>query len=1024
MSADSDSVYFEFATGTNGGDTTGMDVMISGNEGVNFGSENGFGTAFSDPSELFYLSPNGSLDQVSMVPTVDDTLAIWTDISWDWYGGNNGSYLQPGNIWVIHTRTTHAYAVLEVTASSGFDWSNPWFEFNYMYQPDGSNIFNPPTSPITITINGVHADTVQVGDSLVFQINFPDSVNQADLHVWVDMDDDGMLNPDMDVEIENPGHIMDNGPEDEDPQMGVYQMTIRNDDPEGLQRFSNMTFIIEVTGMMGGNDFASVHIEPIISNYSISGQITPPEAHIMVIAFPWNDMENDTSSGPLFWGAGSDSNGIFQIFLPDTGTYALAAFDFLGVTDGLIPDTMYFNVPVQGFETDYDFNFIEPNSVIAGMVTDEFMTPIPDLHVWIDNDGGPGFEAFTDSSGYFHVPMPPGDWRVGLDQVDLLPDYLVPDEQWISLGDYDSVFVDFMAYTTDAEISGSVTLNDNPWPGINVGAWSEIGWTESRTDSLGNYTLNVSSAADDMGGYGMGIWDFIPPDVFFVQYSDFAYSGETNADFVAVQVMGGIEGMIYDSNTLNPVSDAWIHVYNDSMDYGGGTGPDGFYHIPLPNGTYQVEAGAYGYEWVPMDSTITIQDQVEIHDFYLNPISLDGTISGWVLNGDDGSPIEDAEVIIGSDTFFDIEYTDASGAFSMNMPYGHFAGRAWKDGYSVEFVFDLELNPMHPDTTVTFYLPFTPEAALEGVVMDAEQEFPIWGANIIVENESYTFQTFTDDNGYFYLDLPADSFHVVTMAPGYEPSEDDIDLAPGDTAWLDIYLDHFMMTPPEILSIEDVPNDQGRQVRITWDQGYPAWFGEWNQFSIWRMTNEDTVWDFITTVPYHGDDVYSFIAPTLVDSNATTGQTGDYWSTFVVTAHTMDPYQFFDSEPESGYSVDNLIPSVPEDLVAAYYSDPGAVQLSWRPIADEDFDYYAIYRSTDSGSMSNGDPYGFTVDTTFVDQALDPGQTYYYVVTAFDFNGNESDPSNEVTATILSTDPYSFRILIRCPKTIPIPSTP
>jgi len=174
------------------------------------------------------------------------------------------------------------------------------------------------------------------------------------------------------------------------------------------------------------------------------------------------------------------------------------------------------------------------------------------------------------------------------------------------------------------------------------------------------------------------------------------------------------------------------------------------------------------------------------------------------------------------------------------------------------------------------------------------------------------------------------------------------------------------------------------------------------------MTENDSgpVWDFITTVPYHGMDVYSFVAPTLVDSNATTSSTGEYWTTFVVTAHTMVPDLFFDSEPESGYSVDNLIPSVPQNLTASYYSDPGTlVMLNWESIEDEDFDYYTIYRGTAPGVLPSDEPYGYTVDTSFVDQALEPGQIYYYVVTAVDFNGNESAPSNEADATVLSTDP-------------------
>jgi fibronectin type 3 domain-containing protein len=61
---------------------------------------------------------------------------------------------------------------------------------------------------------------------------------------------------------------------------------------------------------------------------------------------------------------------------------------------------------------------------------------------------------------------------------------------------------------------------------------------------------------------------------------------------------------------------------------------------------------------------------------------------------------------------------------------------------------------------------------------------------------------------------------------------------------------------------------------------------------------------------------------------------------------------------------------------------------------------YSIYRGTDPGG-----PYPVPVasvaepTTTFVDTGLGPTTTYYYVITAEDSDGNESDISNEAFAT-------------------------
>ena len=137
MSSHPDSLYFNFLTGMNGGDSAGMDVRITGNEMLNFGNEY---ANYSDPSMLYWLAEMGTLDDVGAVDAIDDPSRIWTDISWDWSGGNAGLPLAVGNIWVVYARTSHMYVVLEVTEAIA-DWSNPAFSFDYMIQTDGSNAF-------------------------------------------------------------------------------------------------------------------------------------------------------------------------------------------------------------------------------------------------------------------------------------------------------------------------------------------------------------------------------------------------------------------------------------------------------------------------------------------------------------------------------------------------------------------------------------------------------------------------------------------------------------------------------------------------------------------------------------------------------------------------------------------------------------------------------------------------------------------------------------------------------------------
>jgi hypothetical protein len=155
------------------------------------------------------------------------------------------------------------------------------------------------------------------------------------------------------------------------------------------------------------------------------------------------------------------------------------------------------------------------------------------------------------------------------------------------------------------------------------------------------------------------------------------------------------------------------------------------------------------------------------------------------------------------------------------------------------------------------------------------------------------------------------------------------------------------------------------------------------------------IWTFISSLPACQFDKYSIVAPTLFDST----ETGIVWSTFLISAHTEDPKVWFASDPDSGYSVDNLSPSVPEELMAT--ESASGVELTWKSNSEHDFNYYIIYRDIQS-DFELIEPFVYTTNRTFVDSTVEVGKTYYYKITATDFSGNESESSEEVSVLITS----------------------
>lgn len=69
--------------------------------------------------------------------------------------------------------------------------------------------------------------------------------------------------------------------------------------------------------------------------------------------------------------------------------------------------------------------------------------------------------------------------------------------------------------------------------------------------------------------------------------------------------------------------------------------------------------------------------------------------------------------------------------------------------------------------------------------------------------------------------------------------------------------------------------------------------------------------------------------------------------------------------------------------------------LTWDPSPDADVAGYYLYSGTNSGTYTQRIDLGSTTSTNLAGLALG-SSTYYFVITAYDSNGFESDPSNEL----------------------------
>jgi len=275
------------------------------------------------------------------------------------------------------------------------------------------------------------------------------------------------------------------------------------------------------------------------------------------------------------------------------------------------------------------------------------------------------------------------------------------------------------------------------------------------------------------------------------------------------------------------------------------------------------------------------------------------------------------------------------------------------------------------------------------VNVDEEFSVDIIGYDIDMDSLFIGF----DENWTYpdWLSISNNPSQLTGTAPEVIDIEFPITLSDGQITVTDTFYLSSAYFNPVITSVLDVPNDQGGRVYLSFNSSYFDDAEETGQsYSFFRYDyfSDSSGWVSLGSIDCIGDQAYTFEATTIMDSMMTE---------YKVVASTSGG--IFHSEPESGFSVDNIVPSIPSGL-AVLNSTLSGLTIRWDLSPDEDFQYFILEKSLDS-EFQEYEAIEIA-DTVYTDTNFELYETNYYRLLAVDVAGNISDYSEVLWVDVLS----------------------
>ena len=463
----------------------------------------------------------------------------------------------------------------------------------------------------------------------------------------------------------------------------------------------------------------------------------------------------------------TDDKGYYEMNIPD-GEYYLYA-EISGYHEYY--DEGIFIGEYEHLEYSFELQPKEDeNSMIYGWVNNsENGKPIEGVNINIGNTDEYDNWTNSDDEGYYEMNVPEGEYYIYTENNGYYEYY----DEGITIGEYEQLEYSFELDPKAEENSQFYGWVNNSETGeaiesVGINYWNDDYDNWTGTDKDGYYQINVPEGNYYIDAYVDGFQGYHDEDIEIGEHERMEYSFEMDPK---PEENSMIYGWVNNSENGEPIEGVDIGIWDDN-DYNNWTNTDdeGYYEINVPEGDYAIYADTNGYhvyyyEWI----TIGEYEYLE-YSFELDPKPEENSqFYGWVNDSETGEPIEGVNIHVWNEDDYDNgTNTDDEGYYEIHVYEGEFNLDFRADGYydnntqdvpigdKVYMEFSVELEPLYDNST--FY----------GWINNSETGEPIENVQInIIIWDTYFNHTYSEFDGYYELNVPADTYVVYIDQNGY-----------------------------------------------------------------------------------------------------------------------------------------------------------------------------------------------------------------------------------------------------------------